>query len=148
MSLVLNRDLGSDSIDVNKEYSKMLNGSWSGVSNKRLKAEDVLNLISVSENSDFIYAFQTKRSAKMWGEDRVAYVLGIPIGARSIRCYQTYNLGHVNEQYESGAAVHADNIDLLRFNNSMIELVKGSVYKTKLLKTKDGKIIGIYFKEV
>ena len=144
----MNRDLGSDSIDVDKEYSKMLNGSWSGVSDKRLKAEDVLNLVAISENSDFVYAFQTKRSAKMWGEDFVAYVSGIPIGARSIKCYQTYNLGHVNEQYESGAAIRADNVDLLKINNSMIELLKDSVYKTKLLKTTDGKIIGIYFKEV
>lgn len=144
----MNCDPSSDSIDVDKEYSKMLKGSWSGVNNKRLSAEDVLSLTAVSENSDFVYAFQTKRSAKMWGEDRVAYVLNIPIGAHVIKCYRTYNLGLTDMEYGSGAVVHTDNLELLKINNSMIEITKGAMYKTRLLKTEDGKIIGIYFKEV
>lgn len=148
MSLALDRDHGFDRIDVTKEYSNMLNDSWSGVRGKKLRAEDVLFLVTASKDSDFVYAFQTERSAKMWGEDKVAYVSGIPTGAHSIQCYRTYSLGSVDEEYESGAAIHADNIDLLSINNSMLELIKGSVYKTKLLKTKDGKVIGIYFKEV
>lgn len=148
VSLVLDIDRSYDSIDIAKEYSNMANGSWSGVRSKKLRAEDVLSLVMVSKDSDFVYAFQTERSAKMWGEDKVAYVSGIPAGAHSIQCYRTYSLGSVDEEYESGAAVHMDNIDLLSINNSMIELVEGSIYRTKLLKTKDGKVIGIYFKEV
>ena len=148
LSLALDTDRGFDSIDVNKEYANMVNNSWSGVNGKRLRTDDVLALVTTSKDSDFVYAFQTERSAKMWGEDKVAYVSGIPIGAHSIQCYRTYSLGHVGEEYESGAVIHADNTDLLSINNSMIELVKGSIYKTKLLKTMDGKVIGIYFKEV